>query len=164
MTDTELILKAYEILKGLTPLKSDCGRLCNAACCKGDEDTGMLLFPGESELFDGLGDFVIKKQGELDVVICNGHCKREQRPLSCRIFPLAIVYDGSRVKVIADHRSIPICPLYRQALSDRLDPAFRRAVKEVALMLGKSESIKGFLAEINSQCEQAKEIYTNLVK
>ena len=163
MTDTELILKAYKILDGLTPLRSDCGRLCDAACCKGDDDTGMLLFPGEAELFEGADDFVIKKQGELDVVICNGHCNREQRPLSCRIFPLAIVYDGSRTKVIADHRSILVCPLYRQALSERLDPAFRRAVKDVALILNQSESMKDFLAEVFLQCEQAKELYTNLV-
>ena len=163
MTDKELILKAYEILANLTPLKSDCGRLCNAACCKGDDDTGMLLFPQEAELYNEASDFVIKKQNELDIIICNGHCKRAQRPLSCRIFPLAIVYDGTRVKVIADHRSIPVCPLYRQALNDRLDPSFKRAVKEVALLLSQSESMKAFLGKINEQCDQAKELYTKLV-
>ena len=37
----------YEILGDLTPLKSNCGKLCGAACCESDEtgENGMLLFP-----------------------------------------------------------------------------------------------------------------------
>ena len=42
---------ARELLKDLTPLKTDCGRLCQGACCQGDEGTGMLLFPGEDALY-----------------------------------------------------------------------------------------------------------------
>ena len=39
----------YEILGDLTPLKSNCGKLCGAACCESDEtgENGMLLFPYE---------------------------------------------------------------------------------------------------------------------
>ena len=32
----DLYKKAYEILGDLTPLESDCGELCSAACCKGN--------------------------------------------------------------------------------------------------------------------------------
>ncbi len=39
--------KAFDILGELTPLKADCGRLCGGACCKGDAQTGMRLFPFE---------------------------------------------------------------------------------------------------------------------
>jgi len=46
---TSPVDKAKSIIGELTPLKGhDCGQLCSAACCKGDEQTGMLLFPGES--------------------------------------------------------------------------------------------------------------------
>ena len=40
----------YEILGDLTPLKSNCGKLCGAACCESDEtgENGMLLFPMKS--------------------------------------------------------------------------------------------------------------------
>ena len=44
---TYLLNKAYELLERTTPLTSDCGKLCNGLCCKGDGKTGMLLFPGE---------------------------------------------------------------------------------------------------------------------
>ena len=39
--------KIFEILGELTPLNVDCGVLCECACCKGDGDQGMLLFPHE---------------------------------------------------------------------------------------------------------------------
>ena len=44
------VLTARALLSNLTPLKSDCGRLCGGACCQGDDATGMLLFPGEEAL------------------------------------------------------------------------------------------------------------------
>ena len=31
--------KIFKLLGDLTPLKADCGLLCEGACCKGDENT-----------------------------------------------------------------------------------------------------------------------------
>ena len=47
--NTDTVLQARALVGGLTPLKSDCGALCGAACCQADEDGqgGMYLFPGE---------------------------------------------------------------------------------------------------------------------
>ena len=59
MNETELIKKAYEAIGTLTPLKSDCGRLCGAVCCKGDDETGMLLFPGEESLYKNDANFTV---------------------------------------------------------------------------------------------------------
>lgn len=42
-----LYKKAKNIMQDKTPLKKDCGQLCGKACCKGDTETGMLLFPFE---------------------------------------------------------------------------------------------------------------------
>ena len=50
MSSLNTVLAARDLLRELTPLKTDCGRLCGGACCEGDEETGMLLFPGEDAL------------------------------------------------------------------------------------------------------------------
>ena len=90
MTDAELIKKAYEIIGNKTPLKSDCGRLCGAACCKGDDETGMLLFPGEEDLCTCDEFKIIQTDYSLPLLVCDGTCNRDRRPLACRIFPLAL--------------------------------------------------------------------------
>ncbi len=47
--------KAREILAEVTPLKTDCGKVCGARCCRSleGEETGMLLFPGEEAYYAG---------------------------------------------------------------------------------------------------------------
>ena len=52
MDSLSAVLRAHALLDALTPLKTDCGRLCDGACCQGDETTGMLLFPGEDALYE----------------------------------------------------------------------------------------------------------------
>ena len=42
----------YSLLDDVTPLKADCGALCDGACCKGD-DAGMYLFPHEEVMYSG---------------------------------------------------------------------------------------------------------------
>lgn len=159
MTDTELILKAYDLLGTLTPLKSDCGRLCGAACCKGNDEMGMLLFPGEEKLYTDDKSFKIIYTKKYPLLICNGTCARDKRPLSCRIFPLAIINDNGFIRVIADPRSIPVCPLYRQALLDKLDINFKKAVKNTAKLFMQSDSINEFLTYINDVCNDTESFY-----
>ena len=52
---------AYSLLEEVTPLPADCGQLCGAACCKGDDETGMYLFPGERVMYRVMPD-VYKRQ------------------------------------------------------------------------------------------------------
>ncbi len=163
MTNTELIMEAYKIIGNLTPLRSDCGRLCGAACCNGDEDTGMLLLPGEEELLQSAPGFTVKSADGHRLLVCNGQCQREYRPLSCRIFPLAIVNDNGRTKVIPDPRSIPLCPLYRKALDDRLDPAFKKAVKSVAKLFSQSPEMLEFMKYLFDICSQTESLYKDLL-
>lgn len=73
--------KAFRLLRYATPLRTDCGVLCGARCCKGDDETGMLLFPGEPTALR-----VIETEGRR-LAVCGGVCDRNERPLSCRIFP-----------------------------------------------------------------------------
>ena len=55
MTTKEALLAARDLLEQVTPLSTDCGALCGAACCQDspDEDSvaGMLLFPEEAPLY-----------------------------------------------------------------------------------------------------------------
>ena len=61
------LLRAAEILERVTPFSGrNCGSLCGAACCKGSDNDGMELFPGESELLAGEKGFkFVESQGEI---------------------------------------------------------------------------------------------------
>ena len=52
MKKEKVIESCYSQLRKVTPLNFDCGKICNGKCCKGDEKTGMILFPGEEEFID----------------------------------------------------------------------------------------------------------------
>lgn len=118
MSSLSAVLAARTALADLTPLLTDCGRLCSGACCKGDEQTGMILFPGEEALFASCAfGRVIPAHFELagrpaQLFVCDGACARRERPLACRLFPLFLHFkkDGSpRVKL--DARAKAVCPL-----------------------------------------------------
>ena len=129
------VLSARALLSGLTPLKADCGRLCGGACCQGDEATGMLLFPGEEALYAHCAfarvlpaGFSLGGQG-VSLLVCQGRCERENRPLACRLFPLFLRFreDGT-TRVVLDRRARALCPLTGYGLS-ALDSAFLDAAR-----------------------------------
>lgn len=114
MDKLEAVIAARAILENITPLRQDCGRTCGGACCQSDEDGqgGMLLFPGEEQLYNPLpegfsvsdDDFVIKGA---KLLTCEGSCDRSCRPLSCRLFPLLPTEKGAKM----DRRAWAVCPL-----------------------------------------------------
>ena len=55
------VMAAREQLCDLTPLLTDCGALCGAACCHSDADGqgGVYLFPGEETLYAGVPMLVV---------------------------------------------------------------------------------------------------------
>ena len=82
-------------LKTLTPLPFDCGRLCDGACCKGDSDSGMYLFPFEEKFYEDKKGFDVSDSellypdsSPVRFICCNNFCNRSERPISCMIFPL----------------------------------------------------------------------------
>lgn len=91
--DNNLILRAREMIGDLTPMLSDCGAYCGAACCEPDEDGqgGVYLFPGEETLMQDVGWGRLETDRFGAMLVCHGPCSREQRPLACRIFPLTPV-------------------------------------------------------------------------
>ena len=138
MADKNL-LEAYVLLRRETPFGFDCGRLCGARCCKGDENTGMTLFHGERALLEGVGGFEIRNSGGDDILVCSGVCDRRTRPLACRFFPFypLIREDCGRISfhVVYDIRGLSSCP----ATYGRLKPdyTFARAVRKAAMWLAR---------------------------
>jgi hypothetical protein len=53
-TPVEIWRKCHEMLDSVTPLRTDCGALCGARCCRGGPGDGMLLFPEEALLYSEL--------------------------------------------------------------------------------------------------------------
>ena len=154
------VLAAREILNQVTPMKRDCGRVCGARCCRsleGDE-TGMLLFPGEAEAYAGKPGWKIRKTVQGDLLLCSGTCDREERPLSCRLFPLLpLIGDGREIRVVTDQRARAVCPLAGQGKS-AMDPAFTDAVRRAGEVLAAEDEQAVFLDMLEEEQEELKEL------
>ena len=151
---------AREKLKNVTPLKKDCGRVCGARCCcpLEGEETGMLLFPGEAEAYADREGWVVRHAAQGDIVVCPGTCDREERPLSCRLFPLLpLIGDDGAIRVVTDLRARAVCPLARQGKS-ALDPEFIDAVREAGELLAQSEEQALFLDVLEAEQEELKSL------
>lgn len=139
-----LYARAYAVIGDRTPLKTDCGLLCERRCCRGDEKTGMLLFPGEeTELEVVFGE-------KTRLALCTGNCQRDKRPLSCRIFPFfPYIDENGRISARIDPRAKRLCPL--AAYSDRIlfDRVFIRRVKRVGELLSRDGDCRAFMEEIS---------------
>ena len=149
------VLSARALLSGLTPLKADCGRLCGGACCQGDEATGMLLFPGEEALYAHCAfarvlpaGFSLGGQG-VSLLVCQGRCERENRPIACRLFPLFLRFreDGS-TRVVMDRRARALCPLTGYGLS-ALDSAFLDAARTAYDLLLADPACAAYLRDLD---------------
>ena len=157
--DREIVLRAYAAIGDRTPMLSDCGALCGAACCRPDEDGqgGVYLFPGEEALLEGRDWARIEPASFAPMLVCEGRCPREERPLGCRIFPLTPVRDSAgRWSVRMDARARAMCPLTRGGIK-ALDPGFTRAVRDALRIIAEDEVGDTFLTrwlELEQQYRQ----------
>ena len=153
MKKEDVIKSCYSLLRRVTPLDFDCGKLCNGKCCKGDEKTGMLLFPGEEMLIDPNINVIETENGER-IAVCDGICDRSRRPLSCRIYPLfPLASEDGSVKVILDLRAD--CPLTegKYKFNKRFVKSVRRVGKYLLLNEETAEYYKGLVEEQEEQLE-----------
>ena len=156
---------AREKLNKATPLKRDCGRVCGARCCRPleGEETGMLLFPGEAEAYAGKPGWKIVNTARGDLLICSGTCDREDRPLSCRLFPLLpVIGDDGKVRAVTDLRAKAVCPLARQGKS-AVDPDFAEAVREAGEILAAEDEQAVFLDMLEEEQSELKELRNRLI-
>lgn len=159
----EALRKAREMTAEVTPLKTDCGKVCGARCCRSleEEETGMLLFPGEEEAYRGKPGWVVRETGAGALVICPGECDRAERPLACRIFPLLPVIREGNVRVAADQRAWAVCPLLRQGIRG-MDPAFTDAVREAGKTLAEDPRQRAFLEKLTEEQDELKTLRARL--
>lgn len=139
-------------------METDCGLLCNKACCDGgDEDLGMYLFPGEELVISDSSYFKIEptniplKDGSpILLAICDGKCDRRIRPLSCRIFPLTpyLTYQQT-LTLDLDIRATGICPLINDKNALPLHPDFVRSVRKTIRILAKDPEILDFIEKLS---------------
>ncbi len=150
----EIYRMLYRRLDDITPLPTDCGALCGKLCCQSSEaeENGMYLFPGEESLFDDLNGFIITDSDftygigkRAKLLCCTKPCKRETRPLACRIFPLAPYFrHGSAVRMIIDPRAA-ICPLTHPIAKPYIDRLFRLEVWKALRLLSQFSECADFL-------------------
>lgn len=166
MSYKTLYTKAYALLENVTPIKVDCGQICDRACCKVEEEiTGMYLFPEENVMFRDMPsyaklydtDFEYDYGRYADLFTCDGSCERWRRPLSCRIFPLLpYCHEGEEPRIIMDPRGKGICPLARTMTIEELDPEFVEAVERVTGLIMKNPQIRQFIYALSKQIDEMK--------
>ena len=143
------ILDIYAAIGDTTPLKTDCGSLCGAACCQPDADGqgGVALLPGEAELLEGIAWGSIQRDEAMDapMLVCSGPCERDKRPFLCRVFPLCPVTGKSGDWTVRmDARARAVCPLAGSGLR-ALDPEFVRGAARAARKLAEDPEGEAFL-------------------
>lgn len=139
----------YRLLDRVSPIDSDCGLLCGAACCMGsatDDDAGIYLLPGEEKLHSKHDDWIDWAEdraedyefpdswtGKVFFINCKTppHCPREKRPIQCRTFPLTPHLDeNDELCLIYNDLDLPYaCPLIYEAIP--LNDDFVRATLTV---------------------------------
>ncbi len=163
MTLDKVINKVYRVLEDVTPLDMDCGKLCNGECCKGDSTTGMILFPGEEDLYKENNDFkVINDNKGNKLLVCSGRCNRAMRPISCRIFPLVpIIFEG-KLYIIDDPRASGVCPLLYDEI--KLNKKFEKAVYKAGKLLLKNEFTSDFFYSLTDEVSDILSLREKLLK
>lgn len=161
MKKENVIKTCYSCLRKITPLNFDCGKICNGKCCKGDEKTGMLLFPGEEKFVDPRITIRENEFGD-KIAVCKGVCDRDKRPLSCRIYPLfPVIYRENgeeKIHVEVDVRAS--CPL--KSGNYRFESNFIRYVKRVGKYLLLNDETECFYRELSEEQRMYSELAEKL--
>lgn len=170
MNTAYVYLQLYRMFDECTPIPADCGKLCSNACCRGD-DAGMLLFPGEQEVYKLLNpDWIaLEKSGfsykykeksyHLPLALCSGRCDRYQRPLACRIFPLTPVLENDSLCIITDPRAYPVCPLSSAMRLDDFDRRFVKKVYRAFSLLLRNEQFAAFMKAYSDYINEFRKFF-----
>lgn len=134
--------KIYELTGEVSPVKTDCGRMCASVCCReevfeGGDGSCIYLLPGEEKVFgeSPRGLKIVREDSRehglpaswgdtVMVAKCDGpeNCERLYRPIQCRTYPLAphINKKGELELIYSDIRTPYTCPLIyeKKELSD----------------------------------------------
>lgn len=147
--------KLYRLLDEVTPLLVDCGELCQKACCDPKLGQGVYLFPGEEVMFSGKSYWEpIKIISERKIVDCDGNCKRDERPLFCRLFPLFPYLTPENDLLLVFYSPMhPICPLIKLNDFKILADDYIETVKKIGKILLKNDDCLKFMLEISREID-----------
>ncbi len=153
MKKENVIQSCYSLLRNVTPLPYDCGKICHGKCCKGDGKTGMLLFPGEENLIDPEIEIIKNENGD-SFAVCNGTCDRNKRPLCCRIYPLfpIIITDKEREYIEAEFDPRAQCPLTSGEYE--ITRRFAKGVKRVGKYLLLNDETAKYYRELSEEIQE----------
>ncbi len=149
---------AYSLFERVTPLLGDCGVMCENACCKGDEESGMYLFPGEEIMYKNMpywfkieeSSFEYSDDKYAAIALCTPYCDRRLRPLACRIFPLLpYITEAGELKIIMDPRGKSMCPLAAGAEPGQLNPDFVRRVTYLGKLMIRNKVLYEYLEQLS---------------
>ncbi len=158
--DLELLRRACALLEEATPLKTDCGLLCDAACCRDNQDagSGVWLMPGEDAAqmdWGSVGEFRLPVSGrQMEMLYCTKMCSRPLRPFLCRIFPLTPYYSNKtkRWDVRMDRRAAALCPLFAYGKRG-LAPEFVQAAGQAVGLLAQDADFERILIDLQAEEE-----------
>jgi len=160
--ERDTLIAAYSMLCDVTPMRFDCGRICGKACCKdpsrGASSSGMALLPSEKELIKGGGFEFMTDEDGTDMLVCRSVCKRDMRPLACRIFPYYIKTDGKSVAIKKDPRAAGVCPLLFSGRFKRSSVYFLRNSKRAARLLLSEPAFRADLIKTSDFIESLYEL------
>ena len=178
----------YRLLNKVSPLPSDCGQLCAAACCNcdgngsGEEsldfEMGIYLLPGEEKLFtrkegwlkwnvEDADDFEFPDSwhGKVYFVRCKTppHCPREIRPLQCRFYPLApyLSKEGTFHLILSPAELPYQCPLITEKIP--LQESFIKATYTVWRHLIRDPLIHDLVEMDSKEYRKNKRIDINII-
>lgn len=171
MNNIQIIKEAYYILNKETPLKYDCGKLCNSLCCRNNgEDLGMWLLPYEKEVLKQYDTYTFHSSSDgTETVVCKGICDRNIRPFACRIYPyypsLKRSEDGYiYIQIKVDPRARLSCPIVKYNNEYRPDIYFLSNLKRSVRVLLKSPEITKVLFEISDFLSEIEEMQKKVLK
>lgn len=164
----------YRLLDKVSPLDTDCGALCGAACCTSSyedgEEMGIFLLPGEEKLHSREDEWLEWSEESAEGLgfpdswpekVCFVHCKtpprcpRSKRPIQCRSFPLAphLNADGE-LSLVYNDMDLPYrCPLIDEQTP--LNDDFVQATETVWKHLIRDPRIRDLVREDSAAREES---------
>ena len=112
----------------------------------------MLLLPGEEALIRHAHGFTVGKSAEgRTYAVCEGTCRRKERPFACRIYPLVLWKKEDKLYVTIDPRAKYRCPLLKAR--EYIDRDFVRALRRAGKILMDDPEGSAFLDMLAEELE-----------
>lgn len=154
----------YRFLDRFSPVDSDCGLLCSAACChakQADTEMGIFLLPGEELMQKDAGWLALstEKCAEYELPASWGEeftfakcpepdsCRRMLRPLQCRTFPLMpYISEAGELTMLYNDSELPYeCPLIEDEIP--LNDDFVMATRTVWKHLMRDQRVRDMVIQ-----------------